>query len=76
MADYNFMQISGVLDRHSDVIGELQKVWACCLCSLMQMTLLGGFGPGIKLKIVLMHFKMRVCHMVTGCGNLTQHTNY
>lgn len=50
MADENFMQISWVLNRHSDVTGELQKVWACCLRSLMLMTLLRVLGPGIKKK--------------------------
>lgn len=50
MADWDFMQISWGLNRCSDVIGELQKVWTHCLHSLMQMTPLGGFGPGIKNK--------------------------
>ncbi len=72
MADWDFMQISWVLNRHSDVIGELQKVWTHCLCSLMQMTPLEAFGPEIKIKTVLMHFKMLVCHIVTNCSNLAQ----
>ena len=76
MADWDFMQISWVLSRRSDVIGELQKVWTHCLRSLMQMTPLGAFGPGIKIKIVLMHFKMLVCHIVTNCSNLAQNTSF
>ena len=51
MADWDFMQISWVLSRRSDVIGELQKVWTHCLRSLMQMTPLGAFGPGIKIRL-------------------------
>lgn len=57
MADCDFMQICRVLKRRSDVIGELQKVGTHCLRSLMQMTPLGAFGPGIKIKTILMHFK-------------------
>lgn len=75
MADCDFMQIPWVFNRRSDVIGELQKVWTHCLRSLMQMTPLGAFGPGIKIKTVLMHFKMLVCHIVSGCSNLAQSTS-
>lgn len=71
-ADWDFMQISLVFNRRGGVIGELQKVWTHCLRSLMQMTPLGAFGPGIKIKTVLMHFKALVCHFVTGCSNLAQ----
>lgn len=77
MADWDFMQMYLVFNRRGDVIGELQKVWTHCLRSLMQMTPLGAFGPGIKIKTVLMRFKALVCHFVTGCSNLAQkHTRH
>lgn len=74
MADWDFMQISCSLNRCSDVICELQKVWTHCLHSLMQMTPLGAFGPEKKKDGFENSFKMLVCHIGTGCSKRAQNT--